>query len=237
MVLDCTKAFDLAKFDLLFHCLLDRLPAVVVQVLCYCYETQQAWVRWGRSVVSDTFNISNGTRQGSVGSPTFWSIYLNPLLEELRACGVGCHIAGMFMGVVAYTDDLLLLAPNRRAAQIMLSICERFAECNNIRFSTDPEPSKSKSKAMFVTGLKQFVEPPVPLILCGAKLPWVSRCSHLGSTLTTDGLMTKDCQERRAEFIAGTVKIREMFSFAHPVEVISAFEKYCCSFYSPEPRS
>ena len=23
-----------------------------------------------------------------------------------------------------------------------------------------------------------------------------------------------------------------MFSFAHPVEVISAFEKYCCSFYS-----
>ena len=138
VVLDCTKAFDLAKFDLLFGRLLSRLPAIVVRVLCFCYEEQQAWVKWGRNRVSDLFGISNGTRQGSVASPTFWAIYLNPLLEELRACGVGCYVAGVFMGVVGYADDLFLLAPNRKAAQIMLNICEKFAEDNNIRFSTHP---------------------------------------------------------------------------------------------------
>ena len=47
VVLDCTKAFDLARFDVLFGRLLDKLPAVVVRVLVYSYKEQLAWVRWG----------------------------------------------------------------------------------------------------------------------------------------------------------------------------------------------
>ena len=109
IVLDCTKAFDLAGFDILFGCLLEKLPAVVVRVLVYSYKEQLAWVRWGKNCTSDTFRIKNGTRQGSVASPAFWSVYLNPLIEELRAKGIGCHIAGMYMGVVAYADDIVLL--------------------------------------------------------------------------------------------------------------------------------
>ena len=135
------------------------------------------------------------------------------------------------MGVVAYADDLFLLAPNRTAAQIMLSLCEKFAAENNIRFSTHPEPSKSKSKAMHVVGPRQAADPPAPLTLCGAHLPWVTRCDHLGCTLTSDGLMDQDCREKRAQFIDNTVKIREMFSFAHPSEILLAIDKYCCSFY------
>ena len=45
-------------------------------------------------------------------------------------------------------------------------------------------------------------------------------------------MMTQDCLEKRAAFIDESVKIREMFNFAHPLEVITAVEKYCCSFYS-----
>ena len=105
------------------------------------------------------------------------------------------------MGVVSYAEDILLLAPNRKSAQIMLSICERFAEDNNIRFSTHPEPSKSKSKAMHVVGPRQTVDPPAPLVLCGADLPWVTRCVHLSHTLTAYGLINQDCQEKWAQFI------------------------------------
>ena len=129
VVLDCTKAFNLARFDILFGRLLEKLPAVVVRVLVYSYKEQLAWVRWGHGCVSDTFRITNGTRQGSVASPAFWSVYLDPLLKELRAKGIGCHIAGMYMGVVAYADDIVLLAPNRNAARNMLATCENFCHC------------------------------------------------------------------------------------------------------------
>ena len=75
VVLDCTKAFDLAKFDILFGRLLERgMPAIVVRVVAFSYSEQLAWVRWGRSCCSRTFRITNGTRQGSVASPAFWNI-------------------------------------------------------------------------------------------------------------------------------------------------------------------
>ena len=75
VVLDCTKAFDLAKFNLLFDRLLEcDIPEVVVRVLTFTYQEQLAWIRWGRTCTSATFGIGNRTRQGSVASPTFWSI-------------------------------------------------------------------------------------------------------------------------------------------------------------------
>ena len=48
-----------------------------------------------------------------------------------------------FMGLVVYADDILLLAPNRKTAQNMLSNCDRYIIENDIRFSTDPNPAKS----------------------------------------------------------------------------------------------
>ena len=42
VVLDCTKAFDLAKYEILFGRLLEKLPAVVVRVLVYSYTLYRA---------------------------------------------------------------------------------------------------------------------------------------------------------------------------------------------------
>jgi hypothetical protein len=36
--------------------------------------------------------------------------------------------------------------------ELMLATCERFAHRNNLQFSTDPNPAKSKSKCIFVSG-------------------------------------------------------------------------------------
>ena len=95
-LLDCTKAFDKCKFDILFQKLLERkLPAVVVRVLIFVYEEQTAWVKWGK-VRSRTFGIVNGTRQGSVLSPALFSVYMDDLIVKLRKAGVGCHLGGVY---------------------------------------------------------------------------------------------------------------------------------------------
>ena len=73
-------------------------------------------------------------------------MYLDPLLSQLRDC---CHVAGMYVGLVGYADDLLLLA-----AQQMLRTCEIFTKNSNILFSTDDDPKKSRSKAMYVAGAR-----------------------------------------------------------------------------------
>ena len=94
-LLDCTKAFDKCKFDILFQKLAERnLPPIVIRVLIFVYEEQTAWVKWGKAR-SRSFGIVNGTRQGSVLSPALFSVYMDKLIMKLRRSGVGCHLASV----------------------------------------------------------------------------------------------------------------------------------------------
>ena len=229
-LLDCTKAFDKCRFDILFRKLLDKkLPAIVIRVLIYVYEEQRAWVRWG-DARSRSFGILNGTRQGSVLSPALFSVYMDDLLMRLRRAGLGCHLGGVFCGVVGYADDLLLLAPSRSAMESMLKICEDYAGENNLEFSTDPDPVKSKSKCIFMQGhMKQ--SKPVNLKLYGVDLPWVKTATHLGNELSEHCNMEQDMKVKRANFVKNSTDIREAFSFAQPNQILQAVQTYCGSLY------
>ena len=122
-LLDCSKAFDKCEFVPLFEKLLRRrMPPIVVRMMIFIYTEQEAWVKWG-SVNSEKFKISNGTRQGSVLSPALFAVYLDDLLVELRGLGLGCHVAGLWVGAVAFADDLLLMTPTRAAMARMFGKC------------------------------------------------------------------------------------------------------------------
>ena len=93
-LLDCSKAFDKCRFDVLFTKLIKKgLPAIVVKVLIFVYEEQTCWVKLGGKK-STSFRVTNGTRQGSVLSPLLFSVYLDELLQKLRKLQLGCHIGG-----------------------------------------------------------------------------------------------------------------------------------------------
>ena len=164
----CSKAFDMCKFDLLFEKLHRRnIPPIVLRALIFIYEEQTAWVRWGNAR-SCQFGIKNGTRQGSVLSPAFFSVYIDDLLTELRKSGIGCYIGERFFGAAGYADDIVLLAPCRSAIAQMIKICEEFGTMNNLKFSTDPSPAKSKTKCLYMCGprVRNLVYP-APLKLYG----------------------------------------------------------------------
>ena len=44
-------------------------------------------------------------------SPLLFNIYLDELLIGLRSCGYGARIGHMYIGSVAYADDVTLLSP------------------------------------------------------------------------------------------------------------------------------
>ena len=230
-LLDCTMAFDKCRFDILFEKLLERkLPPVVLRVLLFVYQEQYAWVKWGNEK-SRMFKIQNGTRQGSVLSPSLFSVYMDSLLVRLRKSGVGCHVGGVFAGAVGYADDLLLSAPSRSGMQKMLRICEQYALETNLQYSTHPDPVKSKSKCIFMTGHMK-AKKPVNLQLYGVDLPFVTTANHLGHQLSEDCNMDQDIRCRKAEFIGNSTEVREMFSFAQPNQVLQAVKTYCCSMHN-----
>ena len=231
-LLDCSKAFDTCQFSVLFDKLHRKnLPALVIRTLIFVYEEQTAWVSWGNSK-SGQFGIVNGTRQGSVLSPFFFGVYVDELLENLRRAGVGCHIAGKFFGSAGYADDIFLLAPCRSAMAQMIEICEEFGMKNNLKFSTDDDPAKSKTKCIYMCGPKvKNPDYPAPLQLYGKNLPWVLHATHLGHELHQDCTMDMDIRMKRGSFISSSTDIRNMFSFARPAQVLNAVNLYSAHFY------
>ena len=108
---------------------------------------------------SRTFDIVNGTRQGPLLSSALLSVYMDKIIMKLRRSGVGCHLGGLFCGVIGYADDILLLAPSRSAKEVMLKICVEYAEENNLEFSTDPDPVKRRRKCIYMKGNMRYPKP------------------------------------------------------------------------------
>ena len=113
----------------------------------------------------------------------------------------------------------------------MIACCESFAEENNLKFSTDPNPAKSKTKCIYMCGKLNNVQYPAPLKLYGVNLPWVTHAVHLGHELHQAGTMEHDARIKRAIFIEKSTDIREMFSFAHPAQILQAVRVYAAHFY------
>ena len=82
--------------------------------------------------------------------------------------------SGLWFGASAYADDICLLASNRDVLQKMVKVCEEYGIEHNLVFSTDPNPTKSKTKCLLFTG-KSCKNYPVPIILDDKPLPWVQR--------------------------------------------------------------
>ena len=72
---------------------------------------------------------------------------------------------------------------------------------------------------------------PAHLRLYGNDLPWVTTATHLGHELHQMCDMEHDIKTKRAAFINNSTDIRDVFSFAHPDQILKATNLYCCHLY------
>ena len=164
--MDLSKAFDMVEWSELFITLdKKKVHPIFLRILFFIYRGQQCDVRWAGKY-SQRFGVSNGVRQGAVSSPLLFSIYIDELFQILRQ---GCHINDIFLGCFGYADDLMLLSASKSGLQEMIRTCEQFAKKKNLKFSTNVDPTKSKTKGIIFS--KNPVRQ-VPLVLLnGDPLP------------------------------------------------------------------
>ena len=75
------------------------------------YTNQTLRVKWG-SVISESFTVMNGVKQGRVLSPVLFAVYTDGLLLRLQESGIECHMGGHYAGALAYADDIALISPS-----------------------------------------------------------------------------------------------------------------------------
>ena len=55
-------------------------------------------------------------------SPALFAFYIKDLLSDLAHSGIGCNVGGVFFNVLAYADDIVILAPSWAALQRLIDI-------------------------------------------------------------------------------------------------------------------
>ena len=96
----------------------------------------------------------------------------------------------------------------------MVSICEQFAKLKRLKFSTNVDLQKSKTKCIIFTSDKKTKTNIVPIILNNDPPPSVDNLKHLGNMLDVTNNMKKDCLNKRGKFI-GQVNYRNCI-LQHP---------------------
>jgi len=124
---DFNKAFGNVSYWHLFCKLIDNDTSVtccaVTRLIAYWYSNQQMSVHW-RNISSTYFRIANGVRQGGILSPFLFRFYLRDLTTQVTALNLGCTYAGIIINLLAYADDMVVLAPSWQALQSILVVIE-----------------------------------------------------------------------------------------------------------------
>ena len=141
---------------------------------------------------------------------------LDHTTQNIRASGHGCRLNNQFYGCLGYADDLLLLSASRSGLQSMINMCSVFMKKKKLKFSTDVDPVKSKTKCVIFSKKEKDRLNVAPVKLNGDDLPWVAEVKHLGNLLECNNSMKRDLTVKRGKFIGKLNSLSQEFYFASP---------------------
>ena len=140
----------------------------------------------------------------------------------------GCWVNNVYMGIFGYSDDNLLIAPSLDSLQEMVKTCEEYAIEHNLKFSTNVDPRKCKTKCIAFLNKERELG---PVELGGVPLPWVDGGLHLGNNISNrcNG-MNQDIKVKRAVFIKKNIELNQEFNLCHPATKVKVNQIYNLHF-------
>ena len=223
--LDASKAFDKINHWKLFSKLLHRgVPFIIVRLLMFWYCSQTFCIRWGNTL-SNSFNVSNGVRQGGILSPILFNVFMDDLSVLLNSVKVGCFMNNMCYNHLFYADDSVLLAPTPRALQKLLDICNEFASTHELVYNT----KKTFCMSVLPKCLKHVSN--VDLYINENVLTYVNEHKYLGIRIRNDLYDNDDIRQQvKALYARGNVLISKFRHCDDDVKV-KLFQTFCSCFY------
>ena len=150
--LDAEKCFDSIWHKALFHKLTDKIPDAHWLILYRWYNNLMACVKWNGKF-SNMFEVTKGTRQGSVLSPKLFNIFIDDLLRELYTMSDNVCIGDYSFNVFAYADDITVVCTSVPGLQRLIDTCTNYAISWRFKFGFE------KTKCMVISGKSLSTEP------------------------------------------------------------------------------
>lgn len=122
---DFKTAFDHVQRNLLFYKLAQKgLSFKFLRMIRALYENTTTCV-WNGDKVSESFETKYGIKQGCNISPLLFSLFIDDLQDVLLG---GIEFAGVTIKLLLYADDIVLIAKNPAALQLMINRLEKYCD-------------------------------------------------------------------------------------------------------------
>jgi hypothetical protein len=184
-------------------------------------------VRW-QNESSALFRIYNGVRQGGILSPFLFRFYIRDLVVKITNMKVGCNFGGINMNLLAYADDLVLLAPSWRALQMLLAAIEVVASEIKMSFNT----KKTVCMIFNPSNRGKHVADSFPsFTLCGCKLLFVEQFKYLGHIIDNSFSDNFDISREIKALFSRTNILSRRFKRCSRLVKVRLFQCFCVCFY------
>ncbi|XP_039753360.1 uncharacterized protein LOC120628805 [Pararge aegeria] len=202
-----------------------NIPPELTNIFKYWYQNQVNNVRWA-GVLSNSYGLECGVRQGGLCSPTLFNLYMNELLCELSSTRVGCYIDGVCLNNISYADDMVLLSASVCGLRVLMAICEAYVERHGLTYNT------KKSVVMVFEAEGKTPNKVPPILVNGVVLERVYQFKYLGHILTPGLKDDADIErERRALSVRANMLARRFARCTNAIK-ITLFKSYCMTFYT-----
>ena len=89
------------------------------------------------NVMTDSFSIASGVRQGDSLAPTLFFLYINDLIPVINELDVGVSIGDTKISILLYADDIVLLSDSPYGKQQQLNILKDWLKTWHIKANVD----------------------------------------------------------------------------------------------------
>ena len=124
LFVDLSKDFDNVDHFRLGQLLLQRrIPPDTVLIVLHYLRNQKARIVWNGEI-GEYINIEKGVRQGGILSPLLFKLYIDNVLNDICNSDIGCKFGILCMNILAYADDLVILANSQSQLNQLYKILE-----------------------------------------------------------------------------------------------------------------
>ena len=225
--IDISKAFDKVNFYKLFNILkLRGVNNEMLKFICNWYENQTVCVKYNNSY-SSSWKLGNGVRQGAILSPFFFAVYIDALIRKISSLNQGCRLNYIMLNIIAFADDLIILAPNANALQNIINIlCEGLNELN---LKVNP---KKTSIISFTRKKNNF--PLSKIYVNKVQINYTKNVRYLGFIVDDSLSNQEDIVKCRNKFYSVFNVLLRKFYFLDANAFLKLFNAYCCQFYGAD---
>ena len=185
--LDMKKAFDTVWVPGLFYKLHKAsMSGKILRLIKESYQGFQ-FAAFIAGEVGEGFHTERGVHQGAPLSMKLYQIYINDLLQDLRASIYGVELAGIDVTSQSFADDTTIVTLYKPTLNILL----RKASCHGRKWQYEYHVEKS---VVMVWGKDEH--PDLQAMLGDEALKMVNVCRHLGIDLVSDNKLIAESYSR-----------------------------------------